>query len=159
MRRKMLEYFRTGYARAFTEEHKTLMTTHMEVLNERIEALNLTTQDINQMFSRTPTDATLMDFSILYTCVGFVHKTGFRKHHIQFLFILTMTLAYQEHISPTHVNRRWRELSEDFPELSNLAEVPTSHDIVGCWKLIKKGIDKGLDINALTEAVTELVVS
>lgn len=120
---KLLMYLRSGHARAFTDSHKTLLANNMEELTQLFPTVDLTPQSIELMFLCPQNEVTLQDFYILYSCLGAIHHVGFRKHHIQFLFILTMNLAYQNHISASHINRR-RELSEDFPELGRDLEVP-----------------------------------
>lgn len=70
-----------------------------------------------------------------------------------------MALAYQDHVNAQAVARRWRELVDDFPELTNLVETPTVHDIVTGWRIIQIAIQKGQDIAEVTERVMVVVSS
>lgn len=108
------------------------MIRQLEWLQRVLPLYDLTEQLINALYIQTAEQTSLNQYQLLYSCLGIIHHIGYKKHNLQFLFVLVMALAYQDHANAQAVARRWRGLQEDFPELANLAETPTVHDVVTC---------------------------
>lgn len=87
-----------------------------------------------------------------------IHATEGQKHHLQCLFTIVMTLAYQDHVSSQQLNKRWKAMQEEFSELYRELYDPTPADINTAWNLIKKAIDKGLKLETTIEKINGIII-